>query len=477
MKILTAFICFFFCAQLSAQRSKKPWSNPENYKEEVIESIKNSPQIIHPELYFNKNEYIHTDKNKMDINSKITSDSFVNGINIAWVNFGKDVGLDPDFQTQYHPDMEKFNEIMTAVSDAGGNVIRWWYHTNGSTNPVFDDDKKVTANPAFFYDDIKSILDLAASKDLKIQICLWSFDMLKDQWNVDAAANKKLLTEEIYFQSYIDNALLPLVNEIGDHPGLYAWEIFNEAEGMTVEYGNHWAGFIERVSIVDVQKFINKTAAAIRAEQPNVKITNGALGFLTSIDDQEKGYENLYSDEKLKEKGGEEKGYLDFYNIHYYNWAGMDGSPFHNEYNPEKLDKEAVIAEYYPDDTFGVSSVDMIISLMQNGWHGSLLWSWTDRSWDVMEPIIASATDYILSVEENDYNGVRIYPNPTKGVVNIIGLELESEVTIEIIDPTGKVVKKQLYSPATESIDISNVAKGVYYINFGNKLSKMILKL
>jgi len=242
-----------------------------------------------------------TIKNRLD---------FVNGINIAWVAFGRDVGKDPEYGTEYHPDLNTFGLIMDKVANAGGNVLRWWYHTNGSTNPTYDENQKVTTDPAFFHEDVLKILDLAASKGLQIQICLWSFDMLKDQWNVDAIANKKLLTEEVYIQAYIDNSLIPLVNAVGEHPGLYAWEIFNEAEGMTIEYGDHWPGFLEKISMVDVQRFVNKTASAIRTAQPNIMITNGALGFLTNVDDSEKGYQNYYTDQKLEDIGGNPNGYL-----------------------------------------------------------------------------------------------------------------------------------------------------------------------
>lgn len=319
---------------------------------------------------------------------------FVNGINIAWINYGRDVGVDPfSSDIHYHPDIHKFVEVMDFVRNQGGNVVRWWYHTNGSTNPVFDRNQKVRRNPSFFHEDVKSILDIAYSKNLKIQICLWSFDMLKDQWGVDVLANKKLLTQETHLKAYIDNALLPLVNFIGNHPALFAWEIFNEPEGMTNRYGGHWTEFKERVEMSDIQRFINRVAGAIRKEQPDVKITNGALGFLTNVEDPSNGFWNAYSDTNLILQGGDENGYLDFYNIHYYDWARSKGSPFHHNCDPDKIDKKVIVGEYYPNDlSFNpnesdsdhniptVAAVDLGATLVNNNWAGSLTWSWTDRS-------------------------------------------------------------------------------------------------
>ncbi len=389
-------ICLVFYIQTYAQRSQKPWTNNPNYKENYQKINQDQINLKYLKGHFQKEN--QNSKNILKDTKKeskaISGISFVNGINLAWIEYGRDVGVDPFFSgNQYHPNLTKFAEVMDFVKNKGGNVIRWWYHTNGSTNPVFDNNQKVKRNPSFFHDDVKAILDMAQSKGLKVQICLWSFDMLKDQWGVDASANKKLLTQESYMNAYIDNALVPLVNFIGNHPALFAWEIFNEPEGMTNAYAGHWPGFKERITMPNIQRFINKTAGAIRRAQPNVKITNGALGFLTNVEDSSNGFWNAYSDLNLQFQGNDQDGYLDFYNIHYYNWARSKGSPFHNNYDFNTIDKEAIIGEYYPDDLLfnqqggdndhnltPIHATDLGTTLVQKKWAGSLVWSWTDRN-------------------------------------------------------------------------------------------------
>jgi hypothetical protein len=53
---------------------------------------------------------------------------FISGMNIAWNNFGNDVG---DVAVNIGPFVNQFKQI----KGAGGNAVRWWLHTDFRNEP------------------------------------------------------------------------------------------------------------------------------------------------------------------------------------------------------------------------------------------------------------------------------------------------------------------------------------------------------
>jgi hypothetical protein len=70
---------------------------------------------------------------------------------------------------------------------------------------------------------------------------------------------------------------------------------------------------------------------------------------------------------------------------------------------------------------------------------------------------------------------ITLYPNPTKGIINIIGLPGNRNSTIAIYTIEGKLIKEKTTSSATEMIDISDQISGTY-IMIINKQSFKIWK-
>lgn len=303
-------------------------------------------------------------------------EKFLLGANIAWNIFHYDLSL-ANYDASY------FEAMFTDVEAQGGNSMRFWLHTNGGKNPLFEDISdplKCTGIAASDTTNLKDLLDRAWNHGIAIQICLWTHNMLSTQQAEVTQAvrnrNRAILENPIYTQYYIDNALMPVLKATGNHPALLAYEIFNEPEGMSTgvthnpTLGN-WPDF-EHTNFKNIQTTINLISGAIHRELPNALVTNGALDVESTTDVD--GHVNYYLDDSLINRGGDPDGYLDFYTVHYYNWAGQDHSPFHHSVDYWELDKPLVIAEFYAEETFGVPADSLFKKLYDDGYAGA--WGW-----------------------------------------------------------------------------------------------------
>ena len=323
---------------------------------------------------------------------------WLNGGNVAWVNFARDIGPG---ETR----MDAFKAMYSNVKEHGGNAMRLWLHTTGAVSPEFDGFEVVGPGDGTI-EDLRVILDEAWNNDIGLILCLWSFDMLRarnGELITDRA--KALLESSVLTQRYIDNALIPMVKELGDHPAIIAWEIFNEAEGMSDEFG--WE-FNRHVPMADIQRFVNQTTGAIHRTNPNALVSNGAWSFRVLWDGAKHPYaKNYYSDEELVSAGGDSLGTLDFYMVHYYPWAGTELSPFHHPKEYWELDdKDLVVAEFeVPSDSlFGIPGKELYQKLYDTGYAGALVWQWVDwyskrtngghaQSWLNALPLMKEMTD------------------------------------------------------------------------------------
>lgn len=342
-------------------------------------------------------------------------DLFISGSNLAWVNFAKDIG--PSFT-----DTVRFADVMLQSHVHGGNAMRWWLHTDGTSTPAFDSNTdSVTGQGANTIEDLKKLLDLAWEREIGMDLCLWSFDMLRSNKPPNVLnRNYLLLTDTSYTNAYINNCLIPMVDSLKGHPGILTWEIFNEPEGMSNEFG--WSG-INHVPMSAIQRFINLCTGAIHRVDSTAQITNGCWSFqamtdvtLSSSVSQESSQlsnsqkeeiteifnrkhnlnytpeeyinylekissiesYNYYSDERLVSEGGDSLGTLDFYSVHYYVGLGTANSPFVHSASYWQLDKPIVVAEFAMQTNDGTAKEDLFLRLYQFGYAGALPWSWTD---------------------------------------------------------------------------------------------------
>ena len=383
---------------------------------------------------------------------------FLIGNNIPWINKGMDIG--PGMA-----DTVGFQKIFSAAHKKGMNSLRFWLHIAGLYTPQFL-GAKVVGPGTDALSNLRVICDLANKNEVGLILCLWSSDMLdKNNGTIIVNRNKGILTVDSLMNSYIDNSLVPMIDSLKGHPGIVGWEIFNEPEGMCkdVKYAA-WTG--ELISITNVQRFINKCAAAIHKTDLHALVTNGAWSYISATDVD--GNTNYYTDKRLIAAGGDSSGTLNFYTLHCYDWS-KEPSPFNHPYSYFKWDKPMVITEFYINCNY-CGEGNNFENLYNNGYTGAI--SSYGGETDIQALLYKLNADSSISISHNiPYAPFLKLTNPQNNadyqLNDIVKFEAEAKEIdgsiskVEFFEGNNKLAEK---SSLPYQYDWINANEGIYRV-------------
>jgi hypothetical protein len=301
---------------------------------------------------------------------------YINGINVPWNSFGSDIGTHYEWGALYSPSF--FTTFFQECQTYGINCVRLWIHCDGRSTPEFDDNGNVTGLDTNFFSNFDDIFRIAATCNVMIMPCLWSFDMTKDFTSTAgkyAGLHASLIQDTNKTRSYINNALIPMVKRYANTCNLFAWEIINEPEWSISGPGNT----AQLVSGAEMERFCAMIAEAIHLNSAKM-VTVGSACLKWSSSRQPPAEAHYWSDSSFRAVYDKPKAFLDFYQVHYYDWmfnADWGYDPFQAQKSPAywKLDKPALIGES-PAQAGQYTMKQMVESAYANGYAGVMPWSY-----------------------------------------------------------------------------------------------------
>eukprot|EP01084_Bolivina_argentea_P060860 111180_1 len=355
---------------------------------------------------------------------------FLSGVNQPWVSFGSDFG-----NNQPNAIFCELNYTLMNLTQNYGNSIRMWLHVAGQSSPQFDSNGFVTGTDAAntLISDFRLYLDAAAERNILLFPVLWAGPDISNQQSYNLWG---LFNSTQKLQSYIDNALIPMIKAWSDHPALGGIEIINEPEGnLLIAQDNEpcfdtmrlqgtgagWNGV--KIPMKTVLEFIGLQTSAIHEYCPRCLVHVGSWNIIAATDSF--GYFNYYKDEciikSLNDTNNKYTGNvtLDFQSVHNYaqNRKYKSEDPMFNPSDVYKINKPLLIGEFASNS--GNLSIEYIYDfLYQNGYVGA--WDWA-----AITPTCNGTLDCMKIMDKGMNNLYQQYKNNGD-----IKLDIEWNVTV-----------------------------------------------
>ena len=303
------------------------------------------------------------------------SNSYLLGTNYAWQNYGTDFGTGGWGK---YTNWTQIGTDFAAMHTQGVHVVRWWVFADGRYSPEFNTDGTVSGLDSQFLLDIDQALQIAAANHIYLLFTMMDGGM----WNnasfsgsVQMGGHAALLTNAAVQQTYLDNALKPLLQHVASstyRSSVLGYDIVNEPDFAVKELNNG------TFALAQVQSFVQNCTSYIHQY--------GGGGYATM------GSAKSWWVGSWKGLG------LDFYQFHWYPPFGDGALPTYASLN---LDKPCIIGEFPTaaasfgiGDTNTTSAQWYLDTIYNQGYAGALGWGYENMdaqcNWASFQPVFTN---------------------------------------------------------------------------------------
>ncbi len=290
------------------------------------------------------------------INTKGINLSFFTGVNLPWISYGNDFGVNP-WNKKAGLSREDNRAILENIFDKLNakrvEIVRWFIFCDGRSGIVYDNEGIPIYVDKYLFNDIDAAIEVAEKNKIKIMFVLFDFLWFKEALVVKGVrlrGGEDIIKHQKKLKAIINNIIKPLFDRYGNSDTIIAWDIINEPEWVTNGYKKYIYG--KGISFLRMRYFIKEMVKMIHNNTRQL-----ATVGLANID----GIPLVIGSN------------LDFYQFHWYDrWQNKLSLERHVSFFG--LDKPLLLGEFPTKNS--MHSPDKIVTLAkQSGYCGAIAWS------------------------------------------------------------------------------------------------------
>ncbi len=286
---------------------------------------------------------------------------FVAGVNYPWLMYGGDFGGNAwgHYGVSRPESTRIVDDDFAYLEKHGVKFVRWFVFCDGRAGLKYDPSGQVAGLGDHFYDDLDTAVAIAHSHHISLVLVLFDykiFDQPVSVGGVQLGGHSRIVSDPAVRQSFLDNALKPILQRYGNSGTIIAWEVINEPEwAMKIPFRRHMPS---AVSVEVMRQFVEESVDYVHRYSAQVATVGSAERRLLYL-----------------WKGTN----LDFYEFHWYPTMER-GEPLDVPVADLHLDKPCIVGEFPSADARRGAGA-YLNTYLKDGYAGAFVWSYraTDR--------------------------------------------------------------------------------------------------